>query len=144
MVVMQKGMQLMSPDDANGRDLGYRALVGDERLPLFVFGEQLDAAFLAQLLQHRVSGEPAQLIGYRSEQLGALAWPVLVAAADESVAGRVFRNLDAEDYQRIDAYQGVSEQLYHRVRVAATVCDDRPLEPVFAFLPTPATFRRYG
>ena len=136
---MEKGIQPLLPVEQGS------GLADEERLlPLFSFGDLLVGELLEKLLQHRVSTEPARLIGYRIEQLAGLAWPVLVVSANDSVEGRIYRDLDAEDYRRIDAYAGVGEQLYHRIQATASVCDDRQAEPVYAYIPTTITTRRYG
>ena len=119
--------------------------VPNERLlPVFVFGHLSDAEFIGQLLEHPVVLEPAQLLGYRTAQLAAYDWPILVPDDQETVAGSLCRGVDAEDLRRIDAYHGVGEGLYRRAAVSLRLGEEGTgsIEEAFAHLPTDRTLRR--
>ncbi len=86
-------------------------------------------------------------------ELLGLGYPVLVGAPGESVRGQVYRNLSAEDYVRLDAYEGVGERLYQRASAKVVAGDSEApggvdeganREWVFVYLPTGATLQRYG
>ena len=126
------------PDD----DEGSTAAAG---LPLFVVAEQLGEAFLARLLEHPVSGQPARLDGFEQVELATVAWSVIRPAEGAHVDGLLYRVLTAEDFRRLDAYCGVSEGLYRRLPVTVMVeSDAEPVEETaVTYLPTAKTLRRY-
>ncbi len=111
-------------------------------LPVFAYGTLLDTTFLVQLVEHPVPSEPARLDGYRVETLARFDWPVLVAAQDAVVEGRINRGLDGRDLERIDAYEGVAEGLYERVEVEVWTCSGEREEAAFVYLPTARTLAR--
>src|SRR3990167_5459137 len=90
-------------------------------LPLFAYGSLLDEVFVGRLLEHPVSSEPAVLHGFERDELPGFGHPIVVEAEDASVEGRIYRLLSAEDFRRLDHYEGVPEGLYRRapVRVVA-------------------------
>lgn len=115
---------------------------GGSPLPLFTYGSLLDARFLERLVEHPVASEPASLQGWAVATLERLAWPVLVREAGSVVEGRLYRGLDAGDWRRVDAYEGVGERLYQRATVEVTTA--RGPEPAAVYLPTGRTLERYG
>jgi len=115
---------------------------GGSPLPLFTYGSLLDAEFLGRLLEHPVASEPASLRGWAVATLDRLEWPVLVAEPGSVVEGRLYRGLDADDWRRIDAYEGVGEGLYQRATAAVTTTGGS--EPAAVYLPTGRTLERYG
>lgn len=117
---------------------------GDLGLPLFVHGGQLQQEFVENLIGRQVRPEPARLEDHREVALDGQGWCVLFPAAGERVTGRLYRSLVAEDYRRIDSYQGVMEGLY--IRSVAAVLSERSeaSEPAWIYLPTERTLRRYS
>lgn len=117
---------------------------GDEPPPatLFCYGTLLDETFTARLLEHEVRSEPATLTGFATDELPGLDWPVLRALEGSAVEGRLYRGLGAEDFRRLDLYEGVAEGLYERTTVA--VRTSHGLEPAAVYLPTRRTVLRYG
>ncbi len=114
-------------------------------LPLFAYGTLLDQRLVQGLLEHPVADEPARLLDFARTELPGLGYPTLVAAPGASVEGLLYRGLSAEDYRRLDAYEGVAEGLYHRVCAEAAVGDGSgAVEPAFVYLATAKTRRRYG
>lgn len=109
---------------------------------LFCYGTLLDEAFTASLLGHEVHAEPATLTGFAADPLPALDWPVLRASAESTVEGRLYRGLGAEDFRRLDLYEGVAQGLYERTTVAVRTA--RGLEPAAVYLPTRRTVLRYS
>jgi hypothetical protein len=117
---------------------------GDLGLPLFTHGGQLEPEFVENLIGRPVRGEPARLEDHREVALDGQGWCVLVPTPGEQVTGCLYRSLVAEDYRRIDSYQGVLEGLY--VRSVAAVLSERSEdpEPGWIYLPTERTLRRYS
>jgi hypothetical protein len=107
---------------------------------LFVCGPQLGDSFLTNLLERPISSRTAELEGYREATLEAFDWPVLVPADGDRVAGRLVRDLEAEDFFRLDAYQGLTEGLYRRVAVTVTVAGTP--ESAYVYLPTKKALRQ--
>lgn len=117
------------------------------RLPLFAYGTLLDAEFTSRLLEHDVETEAARLFDFELLTLEGLDYPTVFEAPGEVVAGRLYRRLNGEDYERLDAYEGVHEGLY--VRIEARVLAGEPgsggdPEPAFVYVVTEKTLRRYG
>jgi gamma-glutamylcyclotransferase (GGCT)/AIG2-like uncharacterized protein YtfP len=123
-------------------------LPSEQRLPLFAFGTLRDPTFVSALLERPVSAEPAVLTGFELVQLQAIAYPVVVEAHGKEVQGRLYRSLSANDYTRLDAYEGVREGLYQRQVAEVTTGQDRTgpaaSEPAFVYVPTGKTLQRYG
>jgi hypothetical protein len=125
----------------------------DDSLPLLVYGTLLDETFLANLLEHEVPTEPARLEGWEVIELRGLPFPVIRPAGPESarstVEGRLLHVRGADDYWRLDAYEGVGEGLYERAAVevvAGTRAEGGGERTIAAnvYLPTEATLRRWG
>ncbi len=112
------------------------------QLPLFTYPTLLDESFTANLLQHELRSEPAELLGYRLIRLAGFEWPVLVAHRGATVSGRLYRDLGLQDYRRLDAYEGVGEDLYYRAEVVVQAAGNR--EPAAVYLPTHRTMQRYA
>jgi gamma-glutamylcyclotransferase (GGCT)/AIG2-like uncharacterized protein YtfP len=121
--------------------LGLRAI-----LPLFTYGTLLEREFTSRLLEHPVVTEPARLLGYETAELADLLYPVVVESEGGSVEGHLYRDLTSEDYERLDAYEGVREELYRRVAVevvAGSESESRQPEPAYLYVATERTLRRY-
>lgn len=113
-------------------------------LPLFAYGTVLDPTFLGHLLERPVDTEPAALLDFQLVDLPELPSPVICEAPGQRVPGRLYRHLSAEDYARIDAYQGVAEGLYERVEAEVGGGSSDSAEQAFVYLATDRTWRRYG
>lgn len=116
-------------------------------LPLFAYGTLLDAEFTSRLLERNLVTEEARLLDFELLTLEGLSYPTVFEAPGEVVAGRLYRRLNGEDYQRLDAYEGAFEGLY--VRIEARVVAGEPgvggdPEPAFVYVATEKTLRRYG
>lgn len=124
-----------------------RALGPTAGLPLFVYGTLLDAGFAARLLERPVEIEPARLLDFELLRLEGLDYPTIFDAPGEVVGGGLYRGLTGEDYERLDAYEGVQEGLYVRIgahAVAGEGASKGDPEPVFVYVVTEKTLRRYG
>ena len=123
-------------------------LPSEQRLPLFAYGTLVDPTFVSALLERPVHAEPAVLTDFQLVPLTGIAYPVVVEAPGNEVQGRLYRLLSAEDYTRLDAYEGVREGLYQRRVAEVTSGKDRTgpasSEPAFVYVPTGKTLQRYG
>jgi gamma-glutamylcyclotransferase (GGCT)/AIG2-like uncharacterized protein YtfP len=123
------------------------ALPPPRKLPLFVYGTLLTEEFAGRLLERPVSGEPARLLDFELRRLEQLEYPVVLEVPGEVVDGRLYREISPEEYDRLDAYEGVAEGLYGRIEarvVAGPEGEKGPPEPAFVYVPTDRTLRRYG
>lgn len=124
-----------------------RSIGPPARLPLFVYGTLSDPAFASNLLERRIEIESARLLDFELLSLGGLPYPTVSEAPGEVVGGGLYRDLTAEDYGRLDAYEGVHEGLYVRIEgraVAGVPGSGRDPEPAFIYVATDKTRRRYG
>lgn len=118
-------------------------------LPLFVYGTLLNPEFVANLLERPFIPESAELLDFELFDLPGLPYPVVVAAPGSRVQGRLYRHLTEEDFERLDAYEGVAEGLYLRtaakIVVAASEADSEPAaERAYVYVPTQQTLSRYS
>jgi hypothetical protein len=112
-------------------------------LPLFACGPLGDPVFAGQLLERRLASEPAVLEDHLLAELSDAGDQVAVPAPGQEAHGLLYRYLTAADYDRLDAYQGVGEDLYARRRAEARTAADGAAEPVFVYLPTDRAVGRY-
>ena len=113
-------------------------------LPLFTTAEQLSQEFIEHLIGRPICRDRALLVDHREFVFTGEGWTVLVPAPGEQVSGSLYRNLVAEDYRRIDSYQGVLEGLYQRMLAAVRPEPSGTIEPAFVYLPTERTLGRYS
>jgi gamma-glutamylcyclotransferase (GGCT)/AIG2-like uncharacterized protein YtfP len=116
-------------------------------LPLFAYGTLTDAVFTGHLLERRLDAEPASLVDFERLSLVGFDYPVVVEAPGKTVEGFLYRHLSADDYARLDAYEGVGEGLYRRIvaRVVAAGGERSPAsEGAFVYVPGERTLKRYG
>ncbi len=116
-------------------------------LPLFVYGTLLDATFVGNLLGRPFVPEPAELLDFQLLELPGLAYPVIQEASGRKVEGRLYRHLTEEDFERLDAYEGVAEGLYQRTAGEITTpatADRGSTERAWIYVPTVQTLSRYG
>lgn len=117
----------------------------DEPLPLFAYGSLADGELVVRLLEREVPRGPATFQGHKIVPLPGLDYPSLVPAGDDEAArGVLFRGLTEDDFRRLDAYQGVGEGLYQRVRVEVTADGTDEPEPAWVYVATARTLRRFG
>jgi gamma-glutamylcyclotransferase (GGCT)/AIG2-like uncharacterized protein YtfP len=90
--------------------------------PLFVYGTLMFPEVLEVLLARTPAMAPATLDGWRAAALADRVYPGLVAAPPGgTVAGRLLLDLDADEYEVLDAFE---DELYER-KVLVLV-DGRP------------------
>jgi gamma-glutamylcyclotransferase (GGCT)/AIG2-like uncharacterized protein YtfP len=113
---------------------------------LFAYGTLADDRTVAGLLERPVAGSAAELLDFERVEPAGFPYPLVVEATGERVAGRLFRHLGSDDFDRLDAYEGVAEELYFRdlalvVRPAGAAAS---AEEAWVYLPTGRTMSRIG
>jgi gamma-glutamylcyclotransferase (GGCT)/AIG2-like uncharacterized protein YtfP len=81
---------------------------------LFAYGTLADDRKVAALLARPVAGSRAELLDCERLDPGDFPYPLVAEAAGRRVAGRLYRHLSDEDFARLDAHEGVAEELYYR------------------------------
>ena len=115
-------------------------------LPLFAYGTLLDPTFASQLLERPVLPEPAELLDFERLDLLGLPYPVVGQAPGKKVVGQLYRHLSLDDFERLDAYEGVAEGLYQRTmcEIVSSDSDSSAVERGYVYVPTVQTLQRYG
>lgn len=112
---------------------------------LFAYGTLADDRKVAALLERPIAGSAAELVGFELAAASDFPYPLVVEAVDGRVAGRLYRHLSEEDFARLDAYEGVGEELYirdlaHVVRPGADA--EVSGDEAWVYLPTERTLSR--
>lgn len=69
---------------------------------------------LQAVMGRRLEGEPATLEGYTRLRVIGQHYPVIVVSLDDSVAGILYQGLTADEFGRLDAFEG---EEYDRIGV---------------------------
>jgi hypothetical protein len=96
---------------------------------------------MSQLLEHGVAPESARLLDFVVREYQDQAVEVLLESPGDSVQGWLYRGLDGEDIRRLDAYNGIGEDLYRR-RLCQVESEGRETVRAWAYLPTDRTLQR--
>lgn len=75
-------------------------------LPLFVYGTLLMPGRRKEIIGREPGGRPARLEGYRRLVIARRRYPGLLAAAGETVQGRLLEHLSPQELRRLDRYEG--------------------------------------
>ena len=86
-------------------------------LPLFAYGDLLDETRIGYLLEHPVETQKARLPDFEVVELSDKVPPIVVESPGQFASGTLYRRLAPEDYARLDAYVGVMQGLYRRVKL---------------------------
>ena len=116
-------------------------------LPLFTYATLLDESFTGGILERPVVAEPAILLDFELLKIQGFAFLTAFYAPGDTVRGRLYRDLTREDYARLDASEGVGEDLFQRIEatvVAAVEGTKGAPEPAHVYVLTEKTLRRYG
>ena len=111
---------------------------------LFGYGVLADERRVAGLLERPVAGADVELLDFESIETRGLPFSLLLAADGERVEGKLYRHLSEEEFARLDAYEGVAEQLYCRDlgRVVRPGSGPETAEEAWVYLPTERTMAR--
>lgn len=113
----------------------------DDR-PLFVYGTLVDREFVENLLERPIRAVDAVLVGWRVVAREDVPWPTVVPAPRERSAGRILLGLRAEDWTRLDAYEGVGEGLYERILAAVEIAGET--QSAWVYRASDRAAMRYG
>ena len=73
---------------------------------LFVYGSLMNDEVTQALLQCPLMREPAMLKGYQRVGVRGASYPGIFAKANEQVAGQVISGLTADQWHRLDEFEG--------------------------------------
>ena len=103
---------------------------------LFVYGSLAFADVWTNVVRGRYRSEPAHLDGYRRFAIRGKTYPGIVGpAAGGGVPGRVYRDVDHDDLERLDRFEGDD---YRRIEVTITVPDSGERLSACTYLYLPA------
>lgn len=88
----------------------------------FTYGSLMWADIMARVCGREFASEPATLAGHSRHPVRGEDYPGLRPAADGVVAGRLYRDVDAAAWARLDAFEGDE---YERVDVLVALADGR-------------------
>lgn len=113
---------------------------------LFTYGSLADERRVAGLLGRPMAGSGAELLDFERVDSGNFPYPLIVEAAGARVAGKLYRHLGEDDFARLDAYEGIADDLYRRELALAVRLggDEDAAEEVWVYLPSPRTLARRG
>ncbi len=86
----------------------------------FTYGSLMWADIMARVCGRELASEPASLAGHSRHPVRGEDYPGLRPAPDGVVAGRLYRDVDAAAWARLDAFEGDE---YERVGVLVTLAD---------------------
>jgi gamma-glutamylcyclotransferase (GGCT)/AIG2-like uncharacterized protein YtfP len=90
----------------------------------FTYGSLMWADIMARVCGRDFASEPASLAGHRRHPVRGQDYPGLRPAAGALVPGKVYRDIDAAAWARLDAFEGVE---YERVDMLVTLADGTAL-----------------
>lgn len=86
----------------------------------FTYGSLMWADIMARVCGREFAAEPASLAGHRRHPVQGQDYPGLRIAAGHVVPGRLYRDVDAAAWARLDAFEG---EEYERVDVVVALAD---------------------
>lgn len=92
---------------------------------IFTYGSLMFAQVWQPLVAGRYRSEPAVLSGYRRFAVPGVAYPGIVAAPGQQVAGLLYRDVEADDLARLDLFEGAE---YRRDALPVTLADGSALQ----------------
>ena len=106
-------------------------------LPLFAYSGLLDETRIGHLLEHPVETQPARLPDFEIVELSERVPPIVVESPGRHASGTLYHRLAPEDYARLDAYVGVMQGLYRRVKLEVVLQeqDSEVSRMSFVYLP---------
>ncbi|WP_457389551.1 gamma-glutamylcyclotransferase family protein [Roseateles sp. P5_E1] len=99
----------------------------------FTYGSLMWADIMARVCGREFASEPASLAGHARHPVRGQDYPGLQAAPGGLVPGRLYRDVDADAWERLDAFEGVE---YERADVVVALADGNALlAQVYRFRP---------
>lgn len=99
----------------------------------FTYGSLMWADIMARVCGREFASEPASLADHRRHPVRGQDYPGLQAAPGGVVSGRLYRDVDAAAWARLDAFEG---EEYERVPVLVALADGTTLAAqVYRFRP---------
>ena len=95
----------------------------------FTYGSLMWADIMARVCGREFAAEPASLAGHARRPVRGQDYPGLQAAPGAVVPGRLYRDVDAAAWARLDAFEG---EEYERAEVLVALADGRTL-PAFVY-----------
>lgn len=105
---------------------------------LFTYGSLMCEDIMATVAGGQFHGTPAVLTGHRRFLVKGEQYPGVVADANGTVAGMVYRNISRESWLRLDRFEGA---MYNRSPVTVHF-EDGTAELVYCYLFRPEYFDR--
>jgi len=102
-------------------------------MQLFCYGTLQFPVVLRQVTGCRRTGQPAWLDGYACHVVQGQVYPALCAQPGAVTAGVVYRDIDARQLARLDAWEG---QGYERIRVQVRAASGHR-RPAWAYVVSP-------
>lgn len=93
-------------------------------LHCFTYGSLMWADIMARVCGHEFASEPASLAGHRRHPVRGQDYPGLQIAPGGLVPGRLYLDVTAAAWARLDAFEGPE---YERVDVVVALADGRSL-----------------
>jgi len=90
----------------------------------FTYGSLMWADIMARVCGQEFAGEPALLAGHRRHPVRGQDYPGLCVDAGGSVPGKLYRDVTADAWARLDLFEGAQ---YERVGVVVALADGRTL-----------------
>ncbi|MCY4745220.1 gamma-glutamylcyclotransferase [Pelomonas sp. UHG3] len=88
----------------------------------FTYGSLMWADIMARVCGREFASEPASLAGHSRHPVRGQDYPGLRLAPEGCVPGRLYRDVDAAAWARLDAFEG---EEYERVEVPVALADGR-------------------
>jgi gamma-glutamylcyclotransferase (GGCT)/AIG2-like uncharacterized protein YtfP len=104
----------------------------------FTYGSLMWADIMARVCGREFASELASLAGHSRHPVRGQDYPGLRPAAEGRVPGRLYRDVDAAAWARLDAFEG---EEYERVEVSVALADGR-LETAWVYRFRPAFAER--
>jgi hypothetical protein len=136
----------MSPRAARARPARDSSIVPPMVRSLFAVGRLAEENFVARLLERPVAASAVELLDFEALVPSGFGDLVIFAAEGSRVAGKLYRHVSDQDFERLDAYQGLGEELYFRDlgRVVRPGGDAIDAEEAWVYLPSERTVARFG
>ena len=90
----------------------------DMPVHLFTYGTLIWPVILHKVVKHKYHARPGFLNGFRRVKVRNQVYPALIKAAKYRISGMIYFNIDLEDLQQLDIFEG---PMYNRIKVSPTL-----------------------